>query len=223
MYSGNVWCGSVTLKQLTQKSSSISAESHAWRHLLGFGTCQNGCINHNKAIFWLVFINLTQAFFSLPLVKTFGFKAEKEFFSCNSEYCLIVPHKMWAGEFTFWFGSWQEVSKSLTSEENINWPLEFLFFTLFWNCSAHPFTLSKILAMTLNVRLWKKHMIPFFSEMSTTNIATPRKTPSQGNGSHWLWGLLRPNTMRWLGKTEGNMLKTFAGLENNWFNNSRWF
>ena len=38
----------------------------------------------------------------------------------------MVTGKMWAGGFTLWFGSWLEVSKSLTLGEDIKWPLEFL-------------------------------------------------------------------------------------------------
>lgn len=38
-------------QQLTHKSSSVGAESHARRRLLGFGTCQDGGISHNKAVF----------------------------------------------------------------------------------------------------------------------------------------------------------------------------
>lgn len=37
---------------------------------------------------------------------------------------------MWAGGFALWLGSWLEVSKSLTSGEDIKWPLEFLLLIL---------------------------------------------------------------------------------------------
>lgn len=52
---------------------------------------------------------------------------------------LLFSHKMWVGGFTFWFGSWIEISKSPISGENINWPLAFLFFTLkLWCTPLRP-------------------------------------------------------------------------------------
>ena len=45
-------------------------------------------------------------------------RRKKQFFSCNSKYFLIVTHRMWAGGFTLWFGSWLEMSGSPTSGKN---------------------------------------------------------------------------------------------------------
>lgn len=95
-------------QQLTQKFSLVGAESHTRGRLLGFGTGQDGGISHNKAVFWLVFISLTPAFFPLLLVKTFGFKAEKNFsvvtqstlllslMKCGLEELPLAPGWIWA-------------------------------------------------------------------------------------------------------------------------------
>lgn len=181
-----MWYRAAAFKQLTQKSSWISVESHAWRCRLCFGTSQGCPISHNKTIFWLVFINLTRVFFSysfslfLPLVKAFGFEAEKEFFSCNSRSSLTVFCKTWVGGFTLWFGARLEITKSPTSGENIKWPLELPFSSLFFNlklwCTPFSLLLNQLteLPLLLNVGVWEKHTL-FFVRMSTPNITTPKK------------------------------------------------
>lgn len=119
--------------------------------------------------------------FSPASCKNIWLQSRKEFFSCNSEYSLIVSHEMWAGGVTF--GSWLDISKSPASGENINWPLEFFF----WNCGALPFTLSRISAMTSSVGDWEKYMLFFFFfQKSTPNFTIPKKNTNILSGFDWL-------------------------------------
>lgn len=194
-----------------------------WRLRLCWGSSQESCSSHKKAIFWLVFIKVTRVvflfLFSFPLLllKAFDSKADKEFCSCNSKCSaggwriyLWSDSQLGGKQRTNASGekyetAWASLLCSLNPEIVLHMSLpsaEFPPRPWRWRSGRNGCSLlSGWAPLYRSLREKSRHQ----KEMALTKVVQDAMLCADS------------------GKLKGNMLKTFAGLENNWFNNSARF
>lgn len=178
---------------------------------------------HQLDLAAFIFLLLLSFLFLLlfHLLKAFGYNVDKEMFSYNSKG-LSFSLKMWVGGYTLWFGSWLQVSKSPTSGKNIKWSLGFFFFIL---CGMKLWCKSLCLEHNLHNDLkcgglGETHAL--FCQHEHPRYHNPEEK-YQCLKEMFLTEVFQDVLLCADSGEEGNMLKTFAGLENNRFNNSRCF